>query len=292
MQKDHLEEYALSSTIILVRDRKKLANETIETLMVQRSAKMGFAAGAIVFPGGKVDEADQAWVRSYFQDDLNIELSIEDQFLQRVTQIAAIRELFEEAGIILCRPKPHDGEVESTAAEHRSWHSESYQRILAKYSDLEKLRRCCNHDAAIFYKTLNELDLVPNLMALDLFARWRTPPGLSRRFETWFFLAAMPENQRVKADGTESTETIWASPNEFLEMGELKSRKIIFPTRRNLELLSVHNSYAKTKSFADERSKPIIEPTIIVREGEKILTIPEGLGYPIIEEKLEKALRD
>ncbi len=267
----NIDDIALSATVILIRDQS-----VMETLMVQRSARMGFAAGAIVFPGGKVDRADYdpLWPTIKSADITGNPNS--DESAENVTRIAAIRELFEETGVLLAS---RNG-VSIVGAEAT--------RLKPSFDDA---RRVVHHDAGVFRDFLESEDLEPDIEALTLFARWRTPPALHRRYDTWFYLANMPEGQTVEADGEESTEAIWAAPQTFLDQGAKGEHKIIYPTARNLELLATCSSYMALDENAHARRIECIEPTIIDRAGDKYLTIPDGLGYPILEEKLETAMR-
>ncbi|MEL7487420.1 MAG: NUDIX hydrolase, partial [Pseudomonadota bacterium] len=126
---------------------------------------------------------------------------------------------------------------------------------------------------------------------LTLFAHWIAPPGLHKRFDTRFFVAAAPTDQNAREDGNEATEAVWISPADALAARETGERKVIFPTARNLELLGV--SAAIDEAVANARTRKIarIQPDVIERDGERFLTIPDDLGYPVTEEPLTSAMR-
>ncbi len=250
--------------------------------MVQRGTQLGFAAGAIVFPGGKVDQADYnitgsncAFLKTKPTPLGPSHAGISDEEIS-VTKLAAIREVFEETGILLAT-RSGGGILDS-----------SYPEIEAEYWDW---RSRIHDDAQQFFAFLNHFELVPDFDALSLFARWRTPPNLHRRYDTFFYLAKMPQGQRECVDGEESVEALWASPNRFIEMGRAGERVVIFPTLCILALLGLDHSYEDIFARSLIRKMDCIEPTVITRGGEDYLSIPNDLGYPITREKLAHMVR-
>ncbi len=275
---------ALSATVILLRNgyhQPSAGQEgvlaSLETLMVQRSTQMGFAGGAIVFPGGKIDKADYDMLSSLGGggSESDFHVSQQDQQIS-VTKIAAIRELFEETGILLA-----------------SFKRQSLSPTMWRENDLGSLKRRkeINVSAKLFFEFLQDFEFEINLDSLTNFAQWRTPPNLHRRFDTYFYLAQIPEGQSVLADGEESTEALWASPKELLEMGKSGERKIIFPTARILELLALDKTYADILSRTRNRPQRCIEPQVVEENGEHFLTIPDDMGYPVVREQLTQANR-
>ena len=133
-------------------------------------------------------------------------------------RIAAIRETFEESGILLARPKGSKALVDAKRA-----------------SEIEAAHRADLCDGKIsFLKVLTDNGMVLALDELVPYAHWITPEGMPKRFDTWFFLAAAPPEQVGAHDGKESTDSIWVSPREALEGGESGRFKLPFPTTRNL----------------------------------------------------------
>ena len=261
-------EIALSATIVLLRPSRDAASPGVEVLMVQRAATMGFAARALVFPGGKVDPCDEG----HTDPD-----EVDYRFPLGVARLAATRELFEETGILLvCDRQGMNGVMHAHEC----------------VSDWMEWRQQSNQQAEVFYDKLAHLDLKPNIKPLLHFASWRTPPQLKRRFETHFFVMVAPEDQEAIIDGEESTEAIWARPADFLAMAERDEKKIILPTRRNLELLSQFDNVEAVIEDARQRPKPMIEPTVETIDGEQYAVIPEDIGYPVTRERLKTALRD
>jgi 8-oxo-dGTP pyrophosphatase MutT (NUDIX family) len=251
---------APAATILMLRDEP-----AFEVLMVKRHHQIDFAAGAIVFPGGKTHAGDHdpAW---------------EDRTLgwggslphKRPLRIAAIREAYEEAGILLARHldgAPFRGDDRAAAARE----------------DVGKDRRP-------FLDLINELDLYLDLEALTVFARWITPPISPRRFDTWFYVARAPEDQLALCDGQETVDAEWIAPAEALRLGEAGERTVIFPTRMNLKLLAEASSAEDAVVRSRARELVTVEPKVVEKNGERVLTLPPDAGYGDIEEPLSRAM--
>ena len=141
-------------------------------------------------------------------------------------RIAAIRETFEESGILLARPKGSKALVDAKRA-----------------GEIEAAHRADLNDRKItFLQVLADNGMVLALDELVPYAHWITPEGMPKRFDTWFFLAAAPPDQLGAHDGKESTDSIWVSPREALEGGESGRFKLPFPTTRNLIKLGKQGS--------------------------------------------------
>lgn len=248
-----------AATVLLLRDKP-----AFEVLMVERNQAVGFAGGALVFPGGRIAPGDshQAWFRH--ARGLAPEADI------AAAQVAAIRETFEEAGVLLARHKGHDDFISGEEAE-------SFQDWRLKVEA----------DDALFLELIKmaNLELAPD--ALCFFARWIAPKGIHKRFDTWFFAARTPTSQQVREDGSEATEAVWINPTKALQCRDDKTRKIIFPTACNLQLLAQRDSVEATFSFAKSRKIEPITPIIVQKGRQAFLQIPDDLGYPVTEENLE-----
>jgi 8-oxo-dGTP pyrophosphatase MutT (NUDIX family) len=219
-----------------------------ELLMVERAEAMAFAGGALVFPGGRIDEADRA-------------LGVEAH--DGAARVAAIRETLEETAIpVAISPLPG-----------RELALELQAELLAERSFAELLK-------------LHRLEVDP--AALVPLARWVPKFHATRRFDTLFFLARAPgPDWRPNAVEGECAGACWISAADALERERHAEARLIFPTRRNLERLALHTSYAAM--VADAESHPVepISPWVEERNGENFITIPEGLGYPVTREKLD-----
>jgi len=235
-----------ASTLILVRDR---AGAPPELLMVERSDKMAFAAGALVFPGGRIDAADVQLARS---------LGLADG-----AAVAAIRETIEETAVAVgLQPIP------------------SRDAALDIQSDLVGDKD--------FATLLAGLDLTLDATALTAFARWLPKFHAVRRFDTMFFIAEAPAGDwPPNVIAGECSGAFWLSAAEALAREASGQVQLIFPTRRNLERLAQHASFAEIRADALAHAIEPVTPWIAERDGEKYVTIPAHLGYPVTEQLLD-----
>jgi 8-oxo-dGTP pyrophosphatase MutT (NUDIX family) len=246
-----------ASTILLLRDA--VAAAEIEVFMMVRHYQIEFASGALVFPGGSVDASDRDMVA---RPELYAGQGGHDSETLSF-RIAAIRETFEESGILLARPKG-SGELiaASRAAEIETAHRTALCEGQASFADIV----ASNH----------------LVLALDLlvpYAHWITPLGLPKRFDTWFFVAKAPPEQLGMHDGKESTDSIWLSPREALAGGDSGRFTLPFPTTRNLVKLGKQPNVAA--ALDDARDQPVVTVMpVMSKDGDKrFLRIPADAGY-------------
>ena len=243
-----------ASTILLLRERGG-----IEVFMMVRHYQIEFASGALVFPGGSVDAGDQDIVGM-------TELYDNRQGFDPAAlkfRIAAIRETFEESGILLARPRGADTIISADRAEAIS----------------QAHRAAVCEGAVPFARVVAENDLVLALDQLAHYAHWITPMGLPKRFDTHFFIAKAPPDQVGAHDGRESTDSIWVSPKEALEGGESGRFKLPFPTTRNLIKLGKQPSVDVALSEARRSTVVTVLPTISKDGDRRMLRIPAEAGY-------------
>ncbi len=252
-----------AATVILLRDEPRF-----EALMIARAERSSFASGALVFPGGRVDPGDADPLWSDYATGLARDPAL------AAAQVAAVREAFEEAGVLLARgPGGAVLDADDVAA-------------------LGPWRANVERDDALFLTLVRRHGLKLAADDLTLFAHWIAPPGLHKRFDTLFFAAAFPEGQVVSEDGDEATEALWISPEAALAARASGERKIIFPTARNIELLGLSSSTAAALDHARRRPVRPIMPQPREKDGALFLTIPDDLGYPVTEEAFEAAIRN
>jgi 8-oxo-dGTP pyrophosphatase MutT (NUDIX family) len=234
-----------AATLILVRERPGGAPEL---LMVERSGKMAFAAGALVFPGGRIDEADR---------QLSGVLGVDP------AAIAAIRETLEESAIpVGLSPVPNRDAARAIQDELTA---------NRPFADL-----------------LRQRDLNLEASALTPFARWVPKFHAVRRFDTLFYVALGPAgNWEPRVVGGECAGALWLTAAEVLERDQRGEVRLIFPTRRNLERLAQHGSFNAIR--ADALAHPVEPVTPWVEEigGDRFITIPDHLGYPVTRERLD-----
>ncbi|WP_140848327.1 NUDIX domain-containing protein [Paracoccus sp. FO-3] len=240
-----------ASTMMLVREAP-----TIEVLMVKRNYAIDHFSGAMVFPGGKVEPADMdpAWAAQVHGWD-----DIPDS--ERGPRISAIRETFEECGIL-----------------------PAVQGYAADPEGTKALRSAMDRGEASFLAYLQQHGLRPDLRALSLFSRWRTPPVVAKRFDTYFYLVEAPADQVALADGRETISAEWIAAGTALDMAAQGERTIVFPTRMNLSLLARTASIADAVAAAALRPAHIVEPEIEMHGGERFLRLHDADGYgPVLE---------
>jgi 8-oxo-dGTP pyrophosphatase MutT (NUDIX family) len=246
-----------ASTILLLRDAA--AGSEIEVFMMVRHYEIDFNSGALVFPGGSVDKGDKEIIAnpSLYSGGEGLDESALS------FRIAAIRETFEESGILLARPKGSKALVDARRA-----------------GEIEAAHRADLCEGKItFLKALTDNGVLLALDELVPYAHWITPEGMPKRFDTWFFLAAAPPDQLGAHDGKESTDSIWVSPREALEGSETGRFKLPFPTTRNLIKLGKQPNVKA--ALEDSRGKPVVTVTPVMTKTAtgRQLRIPREAGY-------------
>ncbi len=245
-----------AATVVIFRDTPP--GQPPELLMVERSAKMAFAAGAAVFPGGRIDPEDFTYARV---------LGHHDDGGEGAARIAAIRETIEETGLAIGFTERLE---EKALADAR-----------ADLHAGKSLQSIC---------TANGWQL--DLEMMVPFARWRPSFAEARIFDTRFYLAnAGAGRDRVLVDETENRHLFWASAAEVLHRADTGALKIIFPTRRNLERLAQFASHDAAVNHAGTIPVRTITPYIEERDGVPHLCVPDGLGYPVTSEPITRAQR-
>ena len=214
-----------ASTIVLRRN-------TFELLLMRRTEKSTFVPGAWVFPGGTVEEQDR----------------VDDDELMTARR-CAVRELFEESGILLSRVTPDP-------------------ELLA-----EKRRALLNHSTS-FAAIEKELPL--QYEELVWTARWITPLGVPKRFDTWFFLAAVDDDTAAEADQIEGTELLWIRPQEALDRHRSGALSMVFPTLKNLEALLPFSSVDELLASRRIATIPTTRPILVVDGVTKKIVLPES----------------
>jgi 8-oxo-dGTP pyrophosphatase MutT (NUDIX family) len=214
--------------------------------MVERAQGMAFAAGAWVFPGGRIDSADL---------NLANELGLEP------AAVAAVRETVEEtavpAGLAPVPSQPMASEL---------------QRALVADEPFAGL--------------LDNLTI--DRSALTPFARWVPKFHAVRRFDTRFYIALCPPgdwNPQVIED--ECAAAAWLTADDVLARDRRGEARLIFPTRRTLERLAQHSTFEEIRADALEHAIEPVTPWVEERDGEKFITIPSHLGFPVTQERLD-----
>lgn len=254
-----------AATVLLLRD----AEPQLHVFMVVRHEQIDFASGALVFPGGKVDAADADPALAPFLAEAGT--LGEDE---RAFRVAAIREAFEECGVLLARER---GAAETLPAARLKALAPWRQKLVKGEATMLDLA------------TREGLEFAVDL--LSAYSHWVTPAFMPKRFDTWFFLAHAPEDQLAIHDGLESVDSVWISPAEALADLAAKRRVILFPTRLNLMMLDASRTADEAIDAARGRPISAVEPWIVERDGKKWLTIPADAGYALSEVQIEPGRR-
>lgn len=251
---------APSGTILMLRD----GPTGLETFMVVRHHQIDFASGALVFPGGKLDEGDHE-----VRGSCDGVAGLDDTMV--ATMAGSIREAFEECGILLAR---EEGSEDLVSGE--------------KLKTLERYRDPLHKGEVSLLDFLKNENLRLACDKLAHFAHWITPEMLPKRFDTHFYLAEAPADHLAIHDGHESVDSVWISPKDALKGNEDGTYQIIFPTRVNVELLGESTSVANAMEMASARTVETILPWPEQREDGNYICIPEGVGYKNTAEKMAR----
>ncbi len=244
-----------AATMMLLRQKPA----EFEIFMMVRHDQIDFASGALVFPGGSVDVSDRELLG---RPELFTTGGISDPTLLGL-RVAAIRETFEESGILLARPQ---GSQELVSVGRASQVEATHREALCE----GKIK---------FAQMLAEAKLVLALDLLVPYAHWITPAGLPKRFDTHFFLALAPADQVGAHDGRESVDSVWVSPRAALEGAASGRFKLLFPTTRNLIKLGTQPSAAQAIAAARSDRIVTVLPQILTEGGRRKLKIPAEAGY-------------
>jgi len=251
-------ETRLAATILLLRD----GPEQLEVFMVERHHKIDFAEGALVFPGGKVETRDSvAELAAYCR---GADSGSADGNTLRV---AAIRETFEECGVLLARPRGEDQLIDGTRL----------RSISLEYQD------ALQNGARAMLDMVRDEDLDLAFDLLVPFAHWITPEFMPKRFDTHFFLVAAPKDQLAVHDGHESVDSLWTTVPRALELEKSGQRTIIFPTLENIKKLGRSVSVAEALENARRDTIVTVLPKVSKQDdGTMMMELPADAGYETI----------
>ncbi|WP_367947387.1 NUDIX domain-containing protein [Sphingopyxis sp. BSNA05] len=215
-----------ASTLVIFRDQP--GQKAPDLLMVERSAKMVFAAGAAVFPGGRIDDADFEFAKALGHTDF-------DEYGAR---IAAVRESIEETGIAVAV----EGNLDP-------------KRVLEARDAL--------HAGTVLADICNQFDWQLELEKLIPFSRWCPPFAEKRVFDTRFYMISHDDHQaEATVDETENYNLFWSNAQSVLDRAEAGEVKIIFPTKRNLERLAQFGSFDEAVAHVKEHPSVMVSPNI------------------------------
>jgi recombination protein RecT len=257
----------LAATVILARP-------PLEVYLARRSSNAAFAPDAFVFPGGTVEKQDSAdlvrartlgiepaRVSREFRAAIPSELPSDEPTVDPADAatlfITALRELFEEAGVLFARTSSG----RPIAAQPSEWDRVGAERVALRGGLVS------------FGDFLAAHDWYADACALALFSHWITPPSEPRRYNTHFFFGIAPTDQAALADASETHDGIWIAPKAALERRRAASLHLVYPTIKHLERLQDYDSVEDVLQFA--RRKQVL--TIVPKDGADDFEIPATL---------------
>ena len=238
-----------AATVVLLRD----GDQGIELWLMTRVPQMAFAAGMSVFPGGRVDPGDADLPITGASLPGVLERIGGDPSVARALVAAAIRETFEETGVLLTTPP----------------------------ADLVGSRAAVEAHELTFADLLAEHGLMADADAVAPWARWVTPAGEARRYDTRFFVAGLPAGARAVTGTTEAAASGWMPVRAALAEVEAGDRLMLPPTIVTTAALADYASVAEVFAAAASRSMDPVEPTLRV-EGEQVFAdLGDGTSLPV-----------
>ena len=255
-----------AATVILLRD----GAVSPEVLMLERHAQSTVLPNLYVFPGGRVDDQDRSLTSrldGFSMHDLRLEVPHLDREEVEAFLVAAIRETFEEAGILLARRRGSPDFLEPEAVAPLLRHQLELQSGRMSLGEL-----------------IEDEDLELAAECLTVHAHWITPEVSPRRFDTLFFAAITPVGQSAHHDGIEASSHTWIRPEDALEEMHRGQRRIIFPTACNLETLTGFPD--AQQAFVGSRKRRVVPvvPKLVEHAGKRKLVIPREAGYSTTED--------
>ncbi|MFD5842166.1 NUDIX hydrolase [Streptomyces chartreusis] len=226
--------------------------------MLRRRSSMAFAGGAYAYPGGGVDPRDEQQIRwagptrAWWARHLGLE-----EAAAQAIVCAAVRETYEEAGVLLAGPTD-DSVVGDTTGE--DWEADRAALVARDLS---------------FAEFLDRRGLALRSDLLGAWTRWITPEFEPRRYDTWFFVAALPEGQRTRNASTEADRTVWIRPTDAAASYDKGELLMMPPTIATLRQLTSYDSAAETLTAAPDRDlTPVLAQARLGEDGEIVLAWP------------------
>lgn len=256
-----------AATVILLRD----AQGGPEAYLLRRQGSMAFAAGMYVYPGGGVDPrdfdaeiGDQSWAGPGPAEWAE-RLGVEDEATATALVCAAVRETFEESGVLLAGTST-DSVVEDTTGE-----------------DWEADRQALEAKDLAFTDFLQRRGLVLRTDLLGAWTGWLTPVFEPRRYRTWFFVASLPSGQRTRDVSTESDQVTWLPVDEALAQADAGEIGMMPPTYLNALEVAQHATVADVLGAASGRRIAMFAPTLTDEGDGPVLSVPDDVR-PLLED--------
>lgn len=245
-----------AATVMLLRDN----DAGMEVFMIVRHQNSDVHGGALVFPGGRVDDEDYelAADSAMFPKLPGVDVTT------AALRVAAVRETFEECGVLLARARGDTAMVDA-----------------ARLRDIEAAHRApMMRGERSFGAILAAEELVMASDAMVYFANWITPERSAKRFDTHFFLAAAPSDQVALHDGHEAVDSVWIAPATAMERAKAGAYQLRFPTQMNLQKLGYHaGASAAMDAARASRVVTVMSKQEKTADGKRMLRLPLEAGY-------------
>lgn len=251
-----------ASTVVLLRDH----NEGMQSYLLRRTRTMAFAAGMYVFPGGSVDPRDEtlsddAWAGP--PPAAWSALLSADEALTKALVCAAVRETFEESGVLLAGSGPDDVVADTTGEDWETDRAALVDRSLS------------------FAAMLDRRGLVLRADLLRPWAHWITPEVEPKRYDTRFFVAALPTGQRTRDVGGEADRVAWVRPADALAAADSGEMGMLPPTAFTLSELATYDDVAAVLEAGTARDvKPVLPKIVLGDDDDARLLLPHDTDYP------------
>jgi len=263
-----------AATIMLVRDADDAGGPALEVCMLRRHLDSDFVGGAYVFPGGKVDAEDRgaaAEAASAARGDAEASALLGVASGGLAFWVAALRECFEEAGVLLA----YDAGSSGGSSPGRTLGIDDAAR-----RELAAMRRACNAGEVAFLDACRRAGLLLATDQVHYFSHWITPEAAPKRYDTRFFVAALPPGQVPVHDDRETVDTVWVRPADALARARAGEFDLIFPTMKNLEAIGRFTTSAELLAAAAAIERvPTVLPRVVVDERGFRILLPGDPGY-------------
>jgi len=250
-----------ATTVVVLRPTAR----RFEVCLVRRHDEVAFMGGAHVFPGGRLDDGDLLTDPSPLCDGLSsVARQLRDLTPDQSVahHVGAIRELFEEAGLLLARP---------------------VSGIAPSASELAAQRTALMNGTTTIGPIARALDVRLSCQALTYFANWQTPESEAKRYDVRFFLARAPEARAATHDAHEATESLWVDPAEATARCRRGELLLAPPTWTTLRWLDRFATVDEALAWARAQRPTRVQPRLFEINGERMLALPGDDVYPAVE---------
>ncbi|MBK6971291.1 MAG: NUDIX hydrolase [Candidatus Neomicrothrix subdominans] len=278
-EEPHLVPILDAATVVLLRDSDGTEptgtpGPGLEVLMMRRNLDSDFVGGAYIFPGGAVDPDDDPVAQPRIVHE---QLPSSWELAPRV---AAVREAFEEAGLLLARRSHQADMVSLDEPEAARLIDGLHPETGGDRSSTPSWRELIDSGSANMAQLCVAEDLVLAVDRLMPLSRWTTPLGANRRYDTRFYVTGAPPRQVALHDNVELVSTRWVAPSQALSEAAAGTITMIFPTVVTMHWLNRFESTSEALAALDGRDDPTaVTPELVVEGDRLVIMLPDGSRY-------------